>query len=212
MKIRLSSIIGVTVILIGLSTVWASETGIAHFTKIRMDYAKRPDFDPVWDQHDDRKKITKLWDEGKIDEGMKLPKNWKATTHNKHPVDAEMNLWYAYFLRKTNDFQGYFSHKHLHQELLASITSSGSGLSADSLMKVISVSEKYYVLRALDAKIGEQLLITTKTGAPCDEIVCEIGGKKVRLYFDVTIPMQALNKPLLTQNWPQNMKMLRKSE
>lgn len=190
MKIQLIRIAIMIAILQKVPIAWAETFDIDHFTKIRMDYAKRADFNPGWKFSDERQKITKLWDKGKIDDGMKLAKQWLA----KHPVDAEMHLWYAFFLRKERDFQGYFRHTHFYQGLLASITGSGKGFSEQSPMKVISIHEQYYVLRALDAKLIQQSLITCKSGIPCDKMQSEIDGEKVTLYFDVSISMDYLNK------------------
>ena len=174
------------------SCAFADDSTVGEFTKIRMEYAKRADFDPCWEHDDDRKKITDLWVSDKIDEGVRMASQWLE----KHPVDAKMHLWYAYELRKRGDFRGYFKHKLLYQGLLASITSSGSGLSMDSPMKVISVSEEYSILRALDAKLIQQSLISSKSGIRCDEMECEIGGEKTTLYFDVSISMAHIEKVL----------------
>jgi len=126
---------------------------------------------------------------------MALAKEWLA----KHPVDGEMHAWYAFFLKKQGDFQGYFRHMHFYQGLLASITSSGTGLSAESPMKVISVSEEYTVLRALDAKRIRQALMVNEAGAPCDQMVCEMDGEELTLYFDVTLSMEHTAKMLGVQ-------------
>jgi len=179
--------------LVSSFAVGRDDNGVAFFTKLRMDYAKRPDFDPRWEDHEERKKITDLWSAGKIDEGMGLAEQWLI----KHPVDAKMQLWYAFFLRKKGDFQGYFRHRHLYQGLLASISSSGTGLSPDSPMKVISVSEEYTVLRDLGAKLKQQALLTNEAGTPCDRMECELEGKSITLYFDVTISMEHTRRSLL---------------
>lgn len=190
----MKELIGVTLATVLCATCLLADdvTSVAEFTKMRMDYTKRKDFDPGWESHDNREKITDLWDSRKIDEGMKLAKQWLE----KHPVDAKMHSWYAYFLETKGDFQGYFRHKHFYQGLLASIASSGTGLSSDSPMKVISVSEEYTVLGALGAKLVQQSLIMNKAGVPCDKMECEMDGKKVTLYFDVTISMEHTRKML----------------
>ena len=192
MKKQLIKVIAVVAVLNGLSSVRASIPDVAHFTKIRMEYAQREDFNSNWNLHHTRKKIASLWNDGKNDESMKLAKQWLE----KHPVDTEMHLWYAFRLREKGDIQGYFKHRHLYQGFLASIMASGSGLSVDSPVKVISVSEEYAVLRALDAKLITQSLIRSKSGIRCDKMDCKIGGKAVTLYFDVSIPMGHMNKIL----------------
>jgi len=175
-----------------VSPIVAQESSVADFTKVRMAYAGKKDFNPGWDDHADRKKITDLWDGGKVDEGIKLAEQWLE----RHPVDAIMHSWYAYFLKKQGDVQGYFRHMHSYQGLLASITSSGSGLMVDSPMKVISVTEEYTVLKALGAKLIKQSLVANKAGVACDQMECDIKGKKITLYFDVTIPMAHTRKML----------------
>ena len=191
-KKKLTQLIVVLGLLIVPANILANDLRVAEFTKIRMDYAKRADFDPGWERHADRGQITDLWDNNKIDEGVELAKQWLK----KHPVDAQMHLWYAFFLWEKGDFQGSFRHKFFYQGLLASITSSGSGLSSDSPMKVISVSEEYSVLKALNAKLIRQSLTTCKSGIPCDAMECEMGEEQVTWYFDISISMDHINKML----------------
>jgi len=183
-----------TIMLIPLCAVFADDASIAVFTKTRMEYAKRKDFNPGWQHHRDRDKIRNLWNKGKTDEGTKLAKAWLE----KHPVDAEMHLWYSFFLLKKGDYRGHFKHRHLYQGLLASITSSGTGLSVDSRMTVISVSEEYTVLKALGAKLIRQSLLSPKAGVRCDAMECNLNGKKITLYFDVSISMARTRQMLLT--------------
>jgi hypothetical protein len=186
--------------LLAVSASIAQETdgrGFTHlaiddFTKLRLAYAESRNFDPSWNTHDDRDKIKDLWDNDKVDEGMKLAKEWLE----KHPVDAEMHRWYAYFLKGKGDIQGYFRHLHCCYGLLASITSSGTGFSPDSPMKVIAVVEEYTVIKLLGAKFRSQALMANKAGVACDKMKCDMKGKEITLYFDVTIPMAHTSKML----------------
>ena len=165
---------------------------VADFAKLRMTYAEREDFTPRWEDHADREKITDFWDEDKVDEGMKLAKAWLE----KHPVDGKMHMWYAFFLKEKGDMRGYFKHMHFYYGLLASIADSGTGRTADSPMSVISVAEEYTLLRSLGAEVKQQSIQANKARVLRDRMECEVDGKELTLYFDVTIPMASTRKIL----------------
>ncbi len=157
-----------------------------------MDYAQTDGYSPMWRMDKDREAITDLWDEGKIEEGMKLAEKWLE----KVPVDIQMQGWYSHFLETKGDFSGSIKHYFIKLGLIHSITSSGTGLSPDSPWKVISVHEEYDILGNIGAQLISQSLGKTSEGRPCDVMVCKIGEKKITLYFDVSISMEATSKLL----------------
>ena len=171
---------------------FCADTPLEYFTKVRMDFAKSKSYSPRWTSNVQRKKIIDAWNSGKIDKGQKLAKQWLQ----KYPFDAEMHVWYGSFFKKQGDYKSYFYHMAMKNGLLASITSSGTGTSKTSPWKVISVSEEYFVLNYLDAKLIKQNLIFNSDGIPCDLMKCTINGKAVDIYFDVSIPMATRNKGL----------------
>lgn len=169
---------------------YSEENPVDSFTKLRMNFAQSNIYSPVWKSDDQREKITDAWDLEKIDEGRKLAKQWLE----KYPIDAEMHGWYSFFLMKQGDYQNYFYHKVMKDGLLASITSSGTGISEASPWKVISVSEEYSVLNYLNAELVSQSLITNSDGIACDRMECTIEGAPITFYFDVSISMAAMEK------------------
>jgi hypothetical protein len=179
--------------MISISPVCGQENQIEFFTKIRMEYAKRDDFTPYWIVDPQRHRITQLWDAGKEEEAMELAAHWLEKT----PVDGQMHGWYAFFLKKHGKYKEALKHQYIQSGLIASVTSSGSGLSPESPWKVISTSEEYEVLRRLGAELIKQSLDeTAASGKPCDFMKCKIENKEITFYFDVSIPMEATPKLL----------------
>ena len=168
------------------SFVSAADFNVKKFTDLRMQYAQRSDFSPMWDMGDLRKTIFDARYDGKLDEALELSDKWLK----EHPIDTEVHLLRSFIYRAKGDMNGYFHHYYIYSGLLASIASSGDGLSKESAMKVISVSEEYFVIRALDGQVIQQSVVSDEKGS-YDMMQCMIDGKEVVLYFDISIPMRA---------------------
>ena len=160
----------------------------AAFTKQRMEFAKTQEFETG--ATETRNAIRALAGEGKLEEAAKKARAWLA----KHPVDASTHMLLAAILLEGGDYQGYLRHRFVGQGLLASIAASGSGRSQETAMKVINVDEEYAVLRSLGAKLKKQALVSGEGGRQYDRMTCDIRGKEVTLYFDVTLWMQTIRK------------------
>jgi hypothetical protein len=93
---------------------------------------------------------------------------------------------------RRGDVAGACYHMHCYFGLLASITASGNGLTELTPMKVISVTEEYWVLEQIGARVLQQSLIDGRL----DAMDCQIGNERATYYFDVTIPMQAIGAAL----------------
>ncbi|NJK91733.1 MAG: DUF4919 domain-containing protein [Blastochloris sp.] len=78
--------------------------------------------------------------------------------------------------------------------LLQSITSSGDGLTPETAFNVISVHEEYSLIQEIGAQLEKQSLVA----GPCDkmELIRKEGKVKLTLYFNVSIPMKALERQI----------------
>ncbi|MEO0796376.1 MAG: DUF4919 domain-containing protein [Verrucomicrobiota bacterium] len=162
------------------------------FEKMRMDFADKAGYDPSWRADPERKAITDLWDEGKIDEGIALAEAWLKEV----PVDIQMRGWLSYFYELKGEFPKSMHQMFMKVGLLNSITQSGTGLSPESPWVVISVHEEYDLLGSIGAEVQSQTLGKTSNGQPCDIMACKIGDEDVTFYFDVAISFAATSKLL----------------
>ena len=189
MNKRISLIIISLAILAITSTVSAADIGIKQFTDLRMQYVQRPDFSPLWDMGESRDTIFSARYDGKLDEALELSGKWLK----EHPLDAEVHLLRSFIYRAKNDMKGYFHHYYIYTGLLASIASSGDGLSMKTAMKVTSVAEEYFIIRALEGQTIQQSVVSDENGM-YDKMDCKIDDKEITLYFDISIPMNAYNR------------------
>jgi hypothetical protein len=159
-----------------------------YFTKLRFDYAKNPqtNFFPMWRLDPEHEALVKAYKESKPDDVLKIADSWLG----KCPIDADSHLRVAMCCKEIGDLPSYNYHLAIFYGLLSSITSSGDGHTQESAFKVISVHEEYSLLQEIGAKLEKQTLLS----GPCDkmEVSRRNGEKKFTLYFDVTIPIQAL--------------------
>jgi hypothetical protein len=176
-----------------LQSAFGKEFDLAQFTNLRMEYAKSDNYSPNWENNEKREKIFKLLQNEKIDEALETSYEWLK----QYPFDAEIHLLCSFILRDRSQFKESINHEFAARGLIASIASSGDGTSLESPFKVISVGEEYVLLRSLGAKVKKQSVLSSPSGIMCDMMECEIKGKKVVFYFDVSISMAAINKMLL---------------
>lgn len=170
-------------LLAAVSTASAAEPDVSYFTKLRMDFAKRPDFNPLWKLDDQRKAVIdayKAKDDAKV---VQLSKAWLE----KCPVDAEVHYIRGQALMHQGDITHYASEFYFFYGLIQSIASSGDGKSEQTAFKVISVEEEYNLLGDFEAEpIGQTLKGT------CDIMRCKLAdGTEVTYYFDTSLALAA---------------------
>src|SRR6187397_1888798 len=146
-----------TTLLLGLCTAKAAdktwpEPDMAFFTKLRMEYAKEPDFNPMWKMDDARDAILAAYKGKDYPKVIELSKGWLA----KCPVDADIHYIRSEALAVQGDIAHYAHHLYYYYGLIQSISSSGDGTSPKTAFKVISVAEEYYLLRDFQAELVTQ--------------------------------------------------------
>lgn len=178
-----------TITLFVAGTAWGAvaDDSVAKYTKLRFDYANAKDFSPGWESEDGRTAITDAFKKSEYGKVEELGEAWLK----KVPVDAEAHLVVALAYKAQGDLVQYCQHMGSFYGLLQSITSDGDGRSAKTAFKVISVSEEYYLLRDIGARIKKQSLV-----GQCDVMVVDQRGKEMTYYFDVSISLAALRREL----------------
>lgn len=160
---------------------------VSFFTKLRMDYAQRKDFNPMWKLEEEREMVIAASRAKDYKKAFELSERWLA----KCPVDADIHGVRAAAATALGDIKSYIHHLYFAYGLMQSVTSSGDGYTPKTAFKVISVSEEYSILREFGAEMTEQALIE----GPCDKMTCKLpSGKTVIFYFDVSIPLSATLK------------------
>ncbi|RYZ71439.1 MAG: DUF4919 domain-containing protein [Proteobacteria bacterium] len=160
----------------------------AEFTKIRMAFAAKPDFSPMWKVDDERDVLLEAYKAKDYKKVSELSKPWLE----KVPVDADAHLIRAQALKKLGDLAGFSYHFHCFYGLIHSIASSGDGKSPETAFKVISVAEEYYLLDEIGARLIEQNL-----QHPHDVMRVRLrDGTETTLYFDVSISFEATAREL----------------
>lgn len=161
----------------------------AYFTKLRMDYAQRPDFNPIWSLDETRKAIRTAFGEKDYKKVVALSNEWLA----KCPVDANTHLIHASAASRLGDMKDYVQHTYFAYGLMQSILQSGDGQTPETAYQVISVEEEYTVIGDFGAEVVGQSLIEGEK--PCDKMDCKRrSGATFTVYFDVTISMKALQR------------------
>ncbi len=164
------------------------EPDVAFFTKLRMDYAKQPDFNPMWKVEDARDAILRAGKAKDYAKVVELSKLWLA----KCPVDADIHYVCANALTAQGDIAHYAYHLYYFSGLIQSIASSGDGTSPKTAFKVISVAEEYYLLRDFGAELLSQSLQDD-----FDVMQCRLkDGTEVTYYFDASIALAAEAKQI----------------
>ncbi|MEW5722225.1 MAG: DUF4919 domain-containing protein [Thermodesulfobacteriota bacterium] len=167
------------------------KTDVEKFTRWRMEYARSPGFNPVWQAEEERQKILEAFKAQDHASVLSLSRAWLA----KCPVDADMHEIRSIACVLQDDYYGFFYHRQILYGLLASIAASGQGLSLEKPMQVISVHEEYDLLRHLRAEVVGQSLVEGPAG-PVDKMECKLGDRPVTYYFDVSIPLTWIRKEL----------------
>lgn len=161
---------------------------VEYFTKLRMDYAKAPktEFFPGWNQAPEAQALQKAYEDGKIDEAIKLGDAWLKTC----PIDADSQLLLAMCFKEKGNMNAYMYHLGIFYGLLQSITAGKDGLTPETAYVVVSVQEEYSFFQEIGAKVVQQSLVS----GPCDkmELSRHDGDVKFTLYFNVAIPMKAV--------------------
>ena len=75
-------------------------------------------------------------------------------------------------------------YKQIQFGLLKSIVDNGDGKSCETAWPVIQISEEYYILEMLDAKLSKQSI--DNNGGVCDKMEVDINGDKVTYYFEIS--------------------------
>lgn len=165
---------------------------VAFFTKLRLDYAKNPGTPlfPMWTLAPEVKEINQAYKAGEVDKVIELADGWLK----KCPVDADTHLRVAMCFKEKGDLPSYTYHLGIFYGLLQSITSGGDGLTPKTAFTVISVQEEYSLIQEIGGRVKQQSLID----GPCDkmEITRNEGETALTLYFNVAIPMKAMDSQL----------------
>ncbi|OFY27900.1 MAG: hypothetical protein A2X09_15185 [Bacteroidetes bacterium GWF2_43_11] len=75
-------------------------------------------------------------------------------------------------------------YKAIQFGLLKSIVDNGDGQSCETAWPVIQISEEYYILDMIDAKLVEQSIVND--GNLCDKMVVTIDGEEKIYYFEIS--------------------------
>jgi len=92
-------------------------------------------------------------------------------------------------LKDTENAQKY---KAIQFGLLRSIIDTGDGKTCETAWKVIQISEEYFILNMLDAKVLSQSIYNKK--GFCDKIVTLVEGKKKTYYFEISKVFEGYKK------------------
>ena len=82
--------------------------------------------------------------------------------------------------------------------LLNSIVKGGNGKTCETAWPVIQMSEEYFILKMLEAKVEQQSLITK--GGTCDKMDVVVDGKKKTYYFDISLVMKEREEAMQKKN------------
>ena len=161
---------------------------VAFYTKLRFDYAAQKNYSPDWVSSDERKAIVTSYKNGDIEQTIKQSQAWLE----KVPVDAEVYLMVSMCMKEKGDLKSYCQCIAPFYGLLQSITATGDGKSQETAFKVISISEEYFLLYEVGAKLKRQSLV-----GHCDKMEVERqGGKEYTFYFDVSVSLKATAKEM----------------
>lgn len=165
-----------------------TQPDISFFTKLRMDFANRPDFNPDWKSDPQKQAVLTAYKAKNYAKVVDASAAWLE----KNPEDGEVHYMRSQALISTGDITHYAAELYYFYGLIQSIASSGDGLSIKTAFKVISTEEEYYLL----GDFGAEPVGQTVEG-PCDVVRCKLAdGKEVTYYFDTSIPLAAEAKLL----------------
>lgn len=92
----------------------------------------------------------------------------------------------------TGDTINAAKYKTIQFGLLNSILKKGDGQSCSTAWPVIQISEEYFILQMLGAKLQEQSIDTD--GGLCDKMEVKVDGKKNTYYFETSKIFEGYNK------------------
>jgi len=162
---------------------------VVSFTKLRLDYAKRPDFTADWSTDAKRDEVFDAFKEKDYQKAFDLSGKWLEGC----PVDAEMHQLRAAAARRLGDLKSYMHHSYFSAGLMQSVMASGDGKTSKTGFKVIAVAEEYAILRDFGAELSSQSLVD----GPCDKMVCKLpNGKEGTIYFDIKLALEAERRGL----------------
>jgi hypothetical protein len=92
----------------------------------------------------------------------------------------------------TGDTINAAKYKTIQFGLLNSILKKGDGQSCSTAWPVIQISEEYFILQMLGAKLQEQSIDTD--GGLCDKMEVKVDGKKNTYYFETSKVFEGYNK------------------
>ena len=167
---------------------------VSFFTKLRMEYAKRTDFNPLWKEDEQRKAVIEAYktastatDATTAEAAFKKVADLSSAWLVKCPVDAEVHFIRGQVLIAMHDISHYAAERFFCYGLIQSVASSGDGLTEKTAFRVISAEEEYFLLGDFVAQPTGQTLEGT-----CDVVRCKLAdGKEVTYYFDISIPLAA---------------------
>ena len=159
------------------------------FTKLRMEFAQQPGFNPLWKIEPARMAIIEVYQGKDYQKAFDLAGSWLL----QYPVDADIHFVRSGSANYLGDIVSATRHLYFAYGLLASIAESGDGKTPETAFKVISVSEEYSLLNDFGAKPIRQSLIE----GPCDKMECQLpDGSPITYYFNVAISMAAMEKQM----------------
>lgn len=179
---------------LGAAEVSPLDQSAAYFTELRMAYSKRPDFNPYVFESDKRKEMFEAFKARDLASVISRSAPWLDT----HPVDAEVHYLRSIALGGTGDLQGAVRHTAFYYGLINSLLASGDGQSEETAIQVITVAEEYWLVQELSGNLISQNL-ESGGNAPYDVLEIESGGKRRKLWFDVSIPLTATGRILNQQ-------------
>jgi hypothetical protein len=163
----------------------------AYFKGLRDKYAAAQPGTISWVIDEERKSLIKLYDEKAPEKFLEKVNHWLS----KCPVDAKIQIMAASLSARAGRFEDSIRYRNMYYGLLSSIVDSGDGKTSATAFKVISVDEEYTLLNFMGADVKRQSL----QGA-CDVMETMIEGKPVTIYFDVSIPLKAMQREFESAN------------
>lgn len=163
-----------------------SQTLPHNFDDLRMRMARTPGFESGWTHYPQRERLLSI-----VDTNRKAFLIESAEWLKRCPADAKIHLMRASILADAGDQDGQAYHFGMYAGLMGSIFASGDGKTEATAFKVIAVEEEYTFLSYLDASLQRQAL-----KGDCDVLEVLLAGQTMNLFFDVSLPKQALRLAL----------------
>lgn len=161
---------------------------VAFFSRLRHETAAKKGYESIWNINEQRVAIVNAHKKGEVDTVLRLADAWLT----KVPIDADVHLMVAMAYKEKGDLASYCQHLCVFNGLLASITSTGDGSSQAQAFNVVSVDEEYSLVQEIGGRVTQQQLL-----GHFDRLEVERkGGKRLVLFFDISVHLKALNRSL----------------